>query len=288
MAFGGKSEGEAFNSFITKLRDDLQRQDIVSRLEFAGSRYKGTSVDESDYDVMFVKREPGLKAESSLEYPEFFRLTRGYSVLETENCRESFKEQLRASLKRIGAAQYTTIKRSYGPTNVVLCRLPGFRPFEVDMVYALEDGIGNQYVAKPPPNGDSALWYKTRVLSEKNHLRTIDKGNEAGRWAVRRLKQVVQLEPALRPVPSYCFEQVLMYLKEQRQDKQFWNENNMKEILAKFLDYMGSCLRRGELLAYHDRTNNTIQKLSQSQRNQIADRFAVLAKNPQYIIDRTN
>jgi hypothetical protein len=132
------------------------------------------------------------------------------------------------------------------------------------------------------------LWYQTGVLKEKNKMKTIDKGNGVGKWAVRRLKGLKDQESDLKPISSYCFEQALMYVKDELKDPTFWRENNMEGVLRALLLFMEDAVRKGELLAYHDRSNNTLKNLTAPQKEQIANRFKNLAKKPKVVMDKTN
>jgi hypothetical protein len=281
-----------YDDFIVKMRNDLQSKGVISRVEYAGSRFKGTPTATSDYDNMFVKRDTSIAVQRST-FPGYDYLTKaGLKVSRDESLR-TFKGHVQQSLRSIGAAGYVQIGQAYGPTIVVYYRKPGGPEFQIDMVFALEvsEVVGKDlYVAKAPREsaGVDNLWYKTVVLDEKYNMRGIDKGNAVGKWAVRRLKSLKEIEPGLQPITSYSFEQVLMYLKDEKPDPMFWRENNMKEILVAMLLYMVKALERGELLSYYDASNNAIARLTPVQRDQLANRFNRLAKNPQDIIDRTN
>ena len=274
------------------MRDDLRRNGVISRVEFAGSRYKGTQTATSDYDNMFIKRDTSVVAQQS-RFDGYSFLTKDGFPMKRQDSLESFRTNVQKSLRNIGAAGYAQITQAYGPTVVVNYTKPGDPRFPIDMVFALEisEEVGKEiYVGKAPQgsgDGNSNLWYRTVVLDEKAKMQTIDAGNEAGKWAVRRLKTLKEIEPGLQPITSYSFEQALMYLKDEKQDPMFWRENNMNAILAAILTYMVTALRRGSLPAYYDRSNNAIGRLTPIQREQLANRFEKLARNPHQIIDRT-
>jgi hypothetical protein len=122
---------------MVRLRDDLQKKGVTSRLEYAGSRFKGTEIDHSDYDNMFVKRDKSIKAEESM-YSNYYYLSSDRVKVNRQETLEMFKEQLEETLRNIGASGYTEIEDMYGPTIVLRYHNPGDTPFQVDMVYALE------------------------------------------------------------------------------------------------------------------------------------------------------
>ena len=277
-------QAEIYNDFIVKMRDDLQRNGgVISRVEFAGSRFKGTQIASSDYDNMFIKRDTSVVAQQS-RYPGYSFLTKDGSPKKRQELLDSFRTNVQRSLRSIGAAKYAQIIQAYGPTVVVNYTEPGGPRFSIDMVFALEvsEEVGKEiYVGKAPQgsgDGNSNMWYRTVVLDEKEKMKTIDKGNECGKMAVRYLKKLKEIKPGLLPITSYSFEQALMYLKDEKQDSMFWRENNMNAILAAILTYMITALRRGSLPAYYDGSNNAIGKLTPIQREQLANRFEKLAR----------
>lgn len=282
-------EREIYNNFIVRIRDNLQEKGIIDRVEYAGSHYKGTAVRSSDYDNMFVKRDNTIIAQRS-QYPNYFYLKtqNGMEINRTERL-ATFKAGIQRAIREIGESSCAQITNSYGPTVVVNYRKSGFS-FPIDMVYGLE--VGEQiFVGKAPREAAQPaanIWYDTKVLDEKNKMRTIDFNNGIGKMVVRRLKTLKEVEPALQVINSYAFEQALMYLKDIHTDDLFWRENNMKEILRVTLLYMADALEIGELPAYFDKHNNAISNLSADQKFQLKNRLRRLADRPDIVLSKTN
>ncbi|KAK2153754.1 hypothetical protein LSH36_287g02006 [Paralvinella palmiformis] len=280
---------EIFNNFIVDIRDSLQSQGIIDRIEYAGSRYKGTAIDSSDYDNMFIKRDNNIIVSQSA-YPNYFYLTtqHGYKINRSHRL-STFKDEIQLAINQIGASWYANITNAYGPTVVIDYDKPGERSFSVDMVYGLEvDGC--IFVAKPyyhAGTDETNLWYKTVVLTEKRRMRTIDAKNGTGKMAIRLLKKLKEKEPMLQAINSYAFEQALMYLKDQYDDELFWRENNMMEILSVTLVYMQEALSRGVLPAYYEIHNNTIGNLTRTQRLQLEYKFGFWAEHPEIVLGKT-
>ncbi|KAK2161498.1 hypothetical protein LSH36_115g01043 [Paralvinella palmiformis] len=289
MASGGRTDKEIYNNFILSIRDSLKSRNIIDRVEYAGSRYKGTHVDASDFDNLFIKRDQTIIAELS-PYPSYFYLTiPGVSKVNRGDRLTTFKTEIQRALRDVGASGFAQITNSYGPTVVVNYRKHGLS-FSVDMVYGLE--VGDKiFVAKPSheaSSSDTNLWYKTFVLLEKDRMRTIDFNNGIGKMVIRRLKKLKDVEPALKVINSYAFEQALMYLKDDHHDALFWRENNMKDILKTILLFMENALRKGNLPAYFDKHNNAIGGLTTEQKIQLANRFNRLAANPDIVLKKTD
>ena len=275
-----------YNNFIVSIRDSLKAKGIVDRVEYVGSRYKGTDVGSSDYDNMFVKRDNTIIVQPSTNPNYFYLRTRNGADIQRAERLAVFRSEIQKAIREVGASSFAQITNAYGPTVVVTYRR-GALTFSVDMVYGLE--VGERiFVAKAPRQGAANLWYDTKVLDEKKKMGIIDFNNGIGKMVIRRLKKLKDSEPALHVIKSYAFEQALMYLKDNYTDDLFWRENNMKEILRVTLLFMADALDKGNLPAYFDQHNNAIGNLTPDQKFQLANRFRRLAKNPEVVLSKTN
>jgi len=280
---------EIYNDFIVSIRDNLKSRGIVDRVEYFGSRYKGTAIDSSDYDNLFVKRDQTIMVQPSPSYPNFVYLTMSYGQKINKSDRlKMFRAEMQQSLRNVGASSFAQIANAYGPT-VVLSYRKAQLSFSVDTVYGLEVG-GQIYIGKPSPDDmdDDFLWYKDVAKEEKEKMINIDFDNGIGKMVLRRLKKLKDIEPTLQQLKSCAFEQALMYLKDQYTDVVFWRENNMLEILKALLLFMEAALRNGTLPVYFDRNDDVIRGLTPDKKNQLANRFRNLAKNPAIVIQKTN
>ncbi|KAK2143266.1 hypothetical protein LSH36_858g00008 [Paralvinella palmiformis] len=278
-----------FYDVVTDLKQYLKNADIITRVEYVGSGERGTWIPNSDYDSLFIKRDPTIQAHHVDNLSPYAHLKRDGAVVNARTAHEEFKQKLTEALEVLGYSKHAKLTEK-GSSSLVIdyyrgdSIVEGNQLFSVDVHFCYDvqdpEGVYRWYIAMSPPDAgglDSNLWRVTMDRAEESETQRI---GAIARWAVRVMKAIKRCDPCLATVRSIVFEQTAYYLKDEHPRECYWREQNMKTIIKDMLLFVSAACRKCYLkhyLMYH----NILEGLDNETGQRVAARLEWLAKEPQ-------